>query len=127
MARARDSTPSDHHRCKIVLMTKRTGRARGNKRGWAGTIEQRMAKFTQVSGPDECWLWTGYRNGDGYGIVDAKSIGMRIVGAHRVAYVLAHGPIDPKVKVLHRCDNPPCVNPHHLWLGTTMDNSVDMI
>lgn len=68
--------------------------------------------------PNECWLWTGTKNQLGYGDFD----NMR---AHRVSWTLANGPIPPGLCVLHQCDNPPCVNPAHLRIGTLKDNTMD--
>jgi hypothetical protein len=70
-----------------------------------------------------CWVWIGRRDRHGYGLL--RALGNRF--AHRVAYVVAVGPIPAGLSVLHRCDNPPCVNPAHLWLGTQADNLRDMV
>lgn len=73
-------------------------------------------------GPDECWMWRGSVNkSNGYG---AGYIG-RTMNAHRVAYILTYGSIDPALDVCHTCDTPLCVNPAHLWAGTTKENMND--
>lgn len=72
----------------------------------------------------DCWLWLGLCNEDGYGYL---SIRKRSIGAHRVAWVLANGPIPDGLHVLHRCDNPPCCNPAHLFLGAHRENIADMV
>lgn len=78
-------------------------------------------------GPDgHCWPWTGTANDNGYGVfvVSAKPVERR-AGAHRVAYFLHHG-VDPgALEVCHSCDNPPCCNPSHLFLGTHAANMAD--
>lgn len=72
--------------------------------------------------PGGCWLWTSYKKqGYGYFRINNKDI-----GAHRVSYELIYGPFDKCLFVCHKCDNPPCVNPDHLWLGTNQDNMEDM-
>lgn len=70
-----------------------------------------------------CIIWTGTLNPQGYGLIrDGK-----MKGAHRVAWVLANGPIPDGLWVLHHCDNPPCINTEHLFLGTRQDNIDDKV
>ena len=73
---------------------------------------------------DHCWEWPGVRDSHGYGTL---GVGRRKhVKAHRVAWESAVGPIPDGMHVLHHCDNPPCVRPSHLFLGTHDDNMADM-
>jgi len=78
-------------------------------------------------GPDECWLWKAATNGPGYGVIGRGGMGAGNEMAHRVSYMLAHGPIPPKAMVLHSCDVKQCVNPAHLRLGTARENAYDAI
>ena len=77
---------------------------------------------TQPHMQTPCWVWLGAKSGGGYGNFKIRCKSFR---AHRVAFRIATGPIPAGLDVLHRCDNPPCCNPEHLWLGTDVDNSAD--
>lgn len=85
-----------------------------------GTLEERFWKKVERS--DSCWEWTGARDQKGYGALVWAG---RVHGSHRIAWELTNGPITDGLHVLHRCDNPPCVRPDHLFLGTHRDNMRD--
>lgn len=89
-------------------------------------LSERFWPKVQRAGPAECWGWTGATNGVGYGKLQSGRRGEPALYAHRVAYKLAYGDVPDGLFVLHRCDNPSCVNPQHLFLGTNLDNVRDM-
>ena len=96
-------------------------------RNWRRTpVEERFwPKVDTSGGPNACWPWTASLHGNGYGQFNVSH--GHPVNAHRVAWELMDGPIPDGLDVLHSCDNPPCCNPLHLFLGTAKDNAADMV
>lgn len=71
-----------------------------------------------------CHVWQGTRNATDYGLLNHLG---KVYLAHRLSWQLIHGPISNGLFVMHKCDNPPCINPDHLTLGTAADNARDMV
>lgn len=102
-----------------------TGRATyGGRHGRTANRVEDVWKYVDKRGPNDCWPWTAARRRRGYG---AFTVARKNLVAHRVAFQAATG-IDPADKlVCHSCDNPPCCNPAHLFLGTATENVHDML
>lgn len=94
------------------------------KSGRPHLVADRIRKNTEVNQKTGCWEWTASKTSSGYGKIFVVG---RLRAAHRVSYELRHGPIQDGMHVLHRCDNPSCINPDHLFLGTDADNAADKV
>jgi hypothetical protein len=94
--------------------------------GKHGTLRERFERFVVRADGDGCWGWKGSTTEKGYGRLSNVSRAQRYVRAHRVSWELTYGPVPAGLYVLHRCDNPACTRPDHLFLGSIADNQADM-
>ena len=111
--------------CSLACAARRnTGKRKSTRIPW----QERFRAFVPAERTAKgCLEWTGYRDKHGYGRLARGGKHGGVIKAPRAAYELARGPIPPGKSVLHSCDNPPCVEPSHLFLGTKKDNTQDML
>ncbi len=91
------------------------------KRFWM-RVDKNGPTPVHCSGVGSCWIWTGKVDGLGYGVIRDNHVQWKV---HRYSYTLNIGPIPSGLEICHKCDNPSCVNPNHLWADTHKNNMRD--
>lgn len=115
-------------RCENLIKTRNIycskHRARLDRTGRLSlkTPKEKLLERISIDKDTNCWNYLKYKNEWGYGRLRHKN---KKVLAHRLSYMLHKGKIPKNMLVCHSCDNPSCVNPEHLWIGTNSDNMKD--
>lgn len=86
--------------------------------------EKEKLFWSKVKKSKNCWIWQAYCDAHGYGQMEFNK---KLIGTHRYSWIISFGEIPKGLYVLHKCDNPSCVRPSHLFIGTQKDNGIDMM
>ena len=112
------------HACRYCGNSFIRSRPSANRENFCSLACRLWAGVDRSGGLDSCWPWKGALHRFGYGMIQR---GKRSDTAHRVAWEVTHGAPESGKYICHRCDNPPCCNPNHLFIGDPVDNMMDMV